>query len=108
MRTNRTLVILVAALTAGLAIGYVDSRPTWDDTGITAGCIFLAAAILAAMRPRAAWLVGLAVGTPVLGYSVVLHGNFGSAIAIAIGLAGAGLGYLLGKAKGTDVTPRSA
>jgi hypothetical protein len=107
MRTKGTLIILALALTAGAAIGYVDSRPTWDDTGITAGFIFLASAILARMRPRAAWLVGLAVGTPVLTFNLVLHGNLASAVAVAIGLAGAGVGYLIGKTAGSGEAPRS-
>lgn len=100
MRTKLTLVVVTLALTVGAAIGYVDSRPTWDDTGITAGSVFLAAAILATPRPRAAWLVGLAVGTPVLAFNAVLHGTFESAVALAIAFAGAGIGYLVGKAVG--------
>jgi len=108
MRAKGTLVILALALTAGLAIGYVDSRPTWDDTGVTAGSIFLAAGLLAAIRPRVAWLVGLAVGLPVLACNVILRdGNFGSAVAIAIGLGGAGVGDLVGKATGSGETPQS-
>lgn len=91
-----TWFVLVVALVVGSAIGYMDSRPTWDDTGITVGSVFLAAAILAAARPRAGWLVGLAVGVPVLAFNAVLHHNFGSAVAIAIALAGAGLGSLVG------------
>jgi hypothetical protein len=31
-------------LLAGALVGYVDSRPTWDDTGITAGAVFLVSA----------------------------------------------------------------
>lgn len=75
----------------------LDSRPTWDDTGITVGCVFLAAALLATIRSRAAWLIAFAVGTPVLAFNAALHGNVGSAVAIAIALVGAGIGYVIGK-----------
>ncbi|MSR22317.1 MAG: hypothetical protein EXR92_02045 [Gemmatimonadetes bacterium] len=100
-RTQLSFLTLAVALAAGTVIGYVDSRPTWDDAGITAGSIFLAAAFLATMRPRTAWLVGLAVGAPVLVLNTVLHGNFGSpmaigAAAIGIGLIGAGGGCSAG------------
>jgi hypothetical protein len=43
-------------------IDWVDSRPHWDDSGITAGLLFLGAAFLAFFYWRRPWLVGLAVG----------------------------------------------
>ena len=91
---------LTAALSLGVgcAIGFVESRPTWDDTGITAGAVFLASLVVSAARPRSAWLTGLLVGVPVLAFNVALHGGFASAIAVVIGLAGAGIGYLIGGA----------
>ena len=39
------LLALVVAIGAGLAIGYMDSRPGWDDTGITAGALAIAALV---------------------------------------------------------------
>jgi hypothetical protein len=84
-------------LAVGCAIGFVDSRSTWDDTGITAGAIFLASLVVSAARPRSAWLTGLLVGAPVLAFNVVLHGSFASAMAVVIGLVGAGAGYLIGR-----------
>ena len=90
-------VVPVAALLAGVAIGFVDSRPTWDDTGVTAVSLLLAAGVLAATRPRLWWLAGLLVGLPVLGFNYLAHGRFDSAIAIAFALAGAGAGAWLGR-----------
>jgi hypothetical protein len=43
-------------------IDWVDSRPHWDDAGITAGILFLSAALLSFLWPRRPWLTGLAVG----------------------------------------------
>jgi hypothetical protein len=54
--------VLVLALALGLAIGWVDSRPHWDDTGITAGLLFLSAAAVTFLAPRRPWLWGLSVG----------------------------------------------
>ena len=98
MRNKYTFVVLACAAIVGTAIGYLDSRPTWDDTGITVGAIFLAAAILAALRPRSAWLAGFLVGFPVLAFNVISSGRFDSAVALVIGLLGAGLGRLVGGA----------
>ena len=86
------------SLALGCAIGFVDSRPTWDDTGITAGSIFLASLVVSAARPRSAWLTGLLIGVPVFAFNVALHGGFASAIAVVIALTGAGIGYLIGRA----------
>ncbi|HTV16485.1 MAG TPA: hypothetical protein VME68_17330 [Acidobacteriaceae bacterium] len=52
----------VLALTLGLAIAWVDSRPRWDDTGITAGALFLSAAAVTLASPRRPWLLGLLAG----------------------------------------------
>jgi hypothetical protein len=54
--------LLAAALAVGAAIAYVDSRPTWDDTGVTAGTLLLSAAALSYFARRSAWLIAMAVG----------------------------------------------
>ena len=55
-------VLLVLAIAIGLAIAYVDSRPTWDDAGITAFSLLLIAAIFGLIAPQRAWLWALAIG----------------------------------------------
>ncbi len=67
MRT-RTVVLWIAALAAGAAILWIDSRPTWDDTGITAGLLLLTSAGFGMAEPHQPWRWGLAVGAwiPVL------------------------------------------
>lgn len=96
MPDTRAVIVSTLGFVAGLGIGYVDSRPTWDDTGVTVGVVFLAAAVLAATRPRSFWLIGLAVGLPVLGMNVFFRASYASAIAVGIGLSGAGAGALCG------------
>ncbi len=39
---RRFALLLVVALIAGSTIGWIDSRPDWDDTGITAAMVFIA------------------------------------------------------------------
>jgi hypothetical protein len=91
--------VVALALTAcliGCGIGYIDSRPGWDDTGITAGALLLSGVIFGSAMPKRAWLTGLALGVPVFMMNVALHGNYGSALAIGIALVGAGIGALSG------------
>ncbi|MEP7325262.1 MAG: permease prefix domain 1-containing protein [Gemmatimonadota bacterium] len=94
---NRTMqrILLAVSVTLGLFIGYVDSRSTWDDTGITAGVILLSSGILGALGPERPWLwaLCLSIWIPVFG---LLHGlNVGSLIAVAIAFAGAYAGKLV-------------
>ncbi|HET9066136.1 MAG TPA: hypothetical protein VFN22_10000 [Gemmatimonadales bacterium] len=87
--------ISIAAVIGSL-IGYVDTRPAWDDTGVTVGAIVLVAAALAAFRPNMRWLSGTAVGIPVLGMNLVLVGGWGAAMAPLAALLAAGMGGAVG------------
>jgi hypothetical protein len=87
---------LLTAGLIGMGIGYVDTRPNWDDTGITAGALFVSGLAAGAVKPRWFWLTGLALGLPVLAMNVAIHGNYGSAIAVAVALVAAGIGAAFG------------
>lgn len=82
----------------GTVIGYVDSRPTWDDTAVTVGMILVASAVMAAVQPRRAWWCGLLVGIAVVACNVVATGGWASSVALPIGVVGAGLGRMIGMA----------
>ena len=68
--------LLAPALVFGLLIAYVDSRPTWDDTGITAGAMLLGSGLVTLLGYRRPWLAALAVGlwTPL--YETYMSRNF--------------------------------
>ena len=97
---RRDLFTLLVALILGALIAWVDSRPTWDDSGITAGVLLLVCAGFGAIRPRFAWLWAFAVGAWIPLAGIVIAHNYGSIIALGIALIGAYLGvaahYLLG------------
>jgi hypothetical protein len=63
VRNIVTAIVIALACAAGLWLASVDART--DDTGIEAGLIFLFAALLAAVRPRAAVFIALIVGLPI-------------------------------------------
>jgi hypothetical protein len=90
-------ILFVVALGLGLAIAYVDSRPNWDDTGVTAAAILLTCGMLGALGPKQPWLWALAVGLwiPLLG--IALSRNYGSLLALAVAFAGAYAGMALRK-----------
>ncbi len=88
IQSQRFAVLLFISFVAGLAIGWVDSRPTWDDTGITAGSIFLVSAAIGALMPSRAWVWGLAVGCGVPLFSLLSHGNPAALVSFVIAFAG--------------------
>jgi hypothetical protein len=89
MTDNRRLIGLsLVAFLVGLGIAWNDSRPTWDDTGITAGLLVMAAAVFGVIDPSRWWLWALVVGvgTPLL----EIGGESGSASLAAFVFSGVG------------------
>jgi hypothetical protein len=89
--------LLVAAIALGLLIAFIDSSPGWDDTGISAGMIFLASALFGAISPERAWLWALAVGSWIPFLSILHQHNYGAFLALAFAFPGAYAGALLRK-----------
>lgn len=89
--------LFALGLGLGGLITYVDTRPNWDDTGVSALVIFLSCGLLGVTSPARPWLWALAVGSwiPVLG--ITLKHNFGSLLALLIAFAGAYAGVAFRK-----------
>jgi hypothetical protein len=89
----REPVLAVLSGAAGLAIAVIDSRPGWDDTGITAGLLAVAAFVVTVVAGRRPWLWALLVGvwTPLA--EIPSAGGAGSLLALAIAGMGAYAGY---------------
>jgi len=75
-RDGMQKMLFALAVLMGILIAFVDSRPTWDDTGITAGMMLLSSGLFTLLGHRCPWLIALAVGlwTPL--YETYLSGNF--------------------------------
>ena len=59
---RRDLLGAVVAIGFGLAVAWMDSRPGFDATGITAGLLLIAGAVAAFVSRRRPWLWALAAG----------------------------------------------
>jgi hypothetical protein len=79
----------IAAILAGCVIAWIDSRPGWDDAGLSAAMIFGVAALFGALLSNRAWAVALAVGAwvPVIG--IAHDANYGALLALLPAFAGA-------------------
>jgi hypothetical protein len=84
-----SVVSWIAAVSSGLLIAWVDSRPGWDDAGVSAGMILVASGLFGALLPNRAWAVALAVGAwiPIVG--IARDGSYGALLALLPALAGA-------------------
>lgn len=93
--------LLAVAAVLGLLVTYVDSRPTWDDTGITAGVILLLCGLIALSGYKRPWLLALVVGMWIPLYGILVTHNFGSILVLVIAFIGAygGWGFRLGMNK---------
>jgi hypothetical protein len=61
--TNAAQAILLGTgAAAGILLAYVDSLPTWDDTGVLIGALVVASGLLTLLGCRRPWLVALVVG----------------------------------------------
>ncbi len=86
-------ILLAIATSFGLFITYVDSQPTWDDTGITAGTILLLCGLIALIGYQRPWLLALVVGAWIPLYGLFFTHNFASILALIIAFAGAYAGW---------------
>lgn len=93
MRRSTLLGALLLALAIGIGIAWIDSRPGWDDTGITAGLVFLSSAVLGAAAPRYPWAWALAIGGWIPLVELAQARNAGALLALAIAFAGAYAGW---------------
>jgi uncharacterized ion transporter superfamily protein YfcC len=88
---------LVSAVLVGLAIAWLDNQQGWDDTGVTAGLVLVAAGSFSALRPTYAWLWALAIGLWIPLVGIVSSQNYESLVALAVAFLGAYSGALLAK-----------
>jgi hypothetical protein len=96
--TRRRLGLATLALAVGVAIGLADSSPGWDSTGLTAGALFLSAAVFAGVARDRPWLWALMIGLPTPILDVVRTGNAGSVLALGFAAAGAAIGWTVRRA----------
>ncbi len=89
------IVLLVVAVALGGLITYLDSRPGWDDTGVTALAVLVASGVLGFLGPKRPWLWALAIGLwiPLLG--IIREQNFGSLIALVVAFVGTYVGMAI-------------
>jgi hypothetical protein len=101
----RELPLIVGAAVVGAAIAFVDSRPGWDDTGITVGLLVLAAGVVAGASGRRPWMWALLVGAWTPAVEVATGGSAASFAALGFAAVGALGGWALRRSLATGDRP---
>src|SRR5262245_31442059 len=84
-RLAAAVVLHVVAGLSGVLIAWVDTRPTWDDTGVTVAALAFASAVFSAAGVRF-WLAAPLVAGP-LCVALAARGSAASLVVLAIGVA---------------------
>jgi predicted acyltransferase len=92
-RRDGLLALVAAAIS--VTLGYLDSRPSWDDTGITAALLLLTSAMSAGLSGRRPWLWALLTGVWIPVFEVWGTAGLASLAALGVSTIGAFGGYLL-------------
>lgn len=85
----RSRILAMAAISVGLAIAYVDSRPTWDDAGVTVIALIASSFLISAAAGRRPWLWAILVGGWIPALEFGIGRNPASFIALVFAFAGA-------------------
>jgi hypothetical protein len=93
------------ALAAGAAVAWLDTRPSWDDAGVTAGALLLAA-LLAAVLGLRWWLAVVLVASPIVALEWRSAG-WGILVALAFTGIGSGAGAALRSTRREQPTERT-
>lgn len=86
-------VLLLIALIGGVGLAYLDSRPTWDDTGIMVMGILLLSGLVCLLGFRRPWLAALCIGAWIPLHGIIFTHNYGSLLALGISFIGAYTGW---------------
>lgn len=83
------LISIVLAVIFGAGITWIDSQPTWDDTGITVLMVLIASFACGFIGVKQPWLHALLISAwiPLLG--IVTNYSFGGLLALFPGFIGA-------------------
>jgi hypothetical protein len=87
--------LLFAALVFGMLVAFVDSRPTWDDTGITVFALLLGSGIVGLLLEKRPWLYALVIGIWLPLWYVITTHNVSMVIILVFPITGVYAGWLL-------------
>jgi hypothetical protein len=85
----KNIIALIVSLAIGLVIWKIDSQPTWDDSGITAGMIVLSTGLISFISPHRPYVCALAVTVWIPLFGIIVDRNYGTLLVLLFGFIGA-------------------
>jgi hypothetical protein len=92
-RNMKQKLLLVAAVFFGLFVSFVDSRPTWNDTGITVMALLIGSGVIGLLTEKRPWLFGLAIGVWLPLWYIIMKHDLTMLIVLAFPLVGVYVGW---------------
>jgi len=96
MKKSFILSVLLATV-FGITIAWIDSRPNWDDTGVSVFMVLVVALLCGYLAMQKPWLIALMVSIWIPLFGMVISQNYGGFLALIPGFLGAFAGYYLRK-----------
>jgi nicotinamide riboside transporter PnuC len=90
-------VLCIVSMSVGLLTAWMDSRPNWDDTGITVAFILGTTMILGFSMPRFAWLWAILDGIWIPINNLIFHQQYTTLIVLMIAFMGSYSGVFIRK-----------
>jgi len=91
---------VILAIVFGITIAWIDSSPSWDDTGISVFMVLVAAFVCGYLAGQKPWLIALLVSAWIPLLSIFTSHNYSSFLALIPGVIGAYAGHLVRKGFG--------
>jgi hypothetical protein len=92
--TIKFWLLIFISITISIFYGWVDTRPSWDDTGITVFAVLLTTFVFGMLQPRYAWLWAIIIGSGIALFDAILSHNYGAMMVLVFAFAGAYSGAL--------------
>src|SRR3954452_21964525 len=89
----------------GILIAYIDSRPTWDDTGLTVAALVTFAGIASFAAGRRPWLWALLVGAPTPLFEIAQTGQAATVAALLFAAICAAIGCAASRIPAAEPRP---
>lgn len=94
-RSMKQKLLLIAAALFGMLVLFIDSRPTWDDTGITVLMLLAGSGLIGLLVEKRPWLFALAIGVWLPAWYIFKSQDVKMLIVLAFPLVGVYVGWAL-------------
>jgi len=86
--STKFTLLVIASISLSMLFGWVDTFPTWNDTGITAFTVLITSLVFGLMMPRYAWLWAIIISAGICLFNIYWYNNFESLMVLPFAFSG--------------------